>query len=90
MRKTLNLSTCRSCEAPIVWAWTANGKRVPLDPEQRPDGNLEIIGDHVDEDGRSAPLVRYLKKGEDLTLLGPGERFVTHFATCPNAEEHRR
>lgn len=27
-----NESTCRSCEAPIVWCVTARGKRMPMDP----------------------------------------------------------
>jgi hypothetical protein len=40
---------CRSCEAPIVWAKTANNRRMPLDPEPVPDGNVWVVS--VDQDG---------------------------------------
>lgn len=44
-----NLAECSTCQAPIAWAWTPKGNRIPMNA----DG-------------------------------------VTHFATCPNAADHRR
>jgi hypothetical protein len=64
---------CRTCKRPIVWAITATGKRIPLDPEPVKGGNLRLV------DGRA------LAARDE-----PGPRFVTHFATCPFASEHRR
>jgi hypothetical protein len=65
--------TCRSCGAPITWARTTSGKPIPLDPEPVDRGNLEV------EDGVARPV-----------LIEAGKlRYVTHFATCPNAPQHR-
>jgi hypothetical protein len=35
--------TCRSCGAPIEWAVTTRGKRIPLDPGTHPDGNIDLV-----------------------------------------------
>jgi hypothetical protein len=57
--KYLNNSTCRSCNAPIEWWLTMNGKKVPY--------NMP-----------------------DPAALDPlWAKAVAHFATCPNAGEHR-
>jgi hypothetical protein len=89
---------CRSCGAPIRWAVSqASGKRIPLDVEPVDDGNIVETGrTHTS----GAPMVRYLKKSDrpifpSLALVVGGEqpvdaRYVTHFATCPNADQHRR
>ena len=68
---------CRSCNAPIEWAWTENGKRIPLDPGTHDRGNLEP----TDPDDPH-PIVRYVTPG-------PGLR-RSHFASCPNANRHRK
>lgn len=91
--------TCRSCGAPIRWAVSeASGKRIPLDLEPSDTGNIV-------ETGRThptgVPMIRYLKKSQQpmmanllaLAVAGPelpAPRYVTHFATCPNAEKHRK
>lgn len=38
---------CRSCDAPIVWALTVKGARMPLDPGLHPDGNLAVGPDGI-------------------------------------------
>lgn len=57
------------------WERTAAGKPIPLDPEPTPTGNLAFRDD-----------------GRVVAAAGcpPGDRYVTHFATCPDAAEHRR
>lgn len=35
-------STCRSCKAPIEWAYTVKGGRIPLDPGVFDDGNISL------------------------------------------------
>jgi len=75
------VSRCRSCPAEIEWVLTEQGRRMPIDVETRADGNLIVTGEAIDR-GRMVPTVRYVEAGE-------GDR-VSHFATCPNAKEHRR
>ena len=69
------MSTCRSCGAELLWGETKNGKRIPLDVTTAIDGNLEL-------DGRS---VRHVTP--DANALG--NRYKSHFVTCPGAAAHR-
>jgi hypothetical protein len=66
---------CRSCDADIVWALTEADKRIPLDAAPAADGNLVLV------DGVArAPRI------DDA----PGAvTYVSHYATCPNADKHR-
>ena len=76
------MSACSSCSAPIRWAVTGAGARIPLDPDPVADGNLVI---EVDTD---PPEVRFVSKARPAP--DGAARFVTHFATCPNAASHRK
>jgi hypothetical protein len=68
---------CRSCKAPIVWARHEFTRRaMPLDAEPVENGNVVL-------EGNVARVV-----GPNVPVSGP--RYVSHFATCPNAGEHRR
>lgn len=73
------MSACRSCGAPVRWERTAAGKPIPLDPEPVPTGNLAFR-----DDGRVVTCL------EDGGWPQDAPRYVTHFATCPNADQHRR
>lgn len=75
---------CTSCGAGIFMAITGNSKRIPIDWEPAADGNLEII------DGAGLPFARYAGQ-DDLfgDTLADGSRYKSHFATCPNADDHR-
>lgn len=74
------LSQCRSCRAEIIWAWTVNGKRIPLDaePAERPSGIFRL---ERNDDQPAAPLA-VSAAGEPV--------YISHFVTCPNASQHRR
>ena len=75
---------CRSCQAPIVWAVTANEKRMPVDAEPVPDGNLILTSD-------DPPRVIMHVLGQASLFDEPDPpRYVSHFATCPHADRHRR
>ncbi len=70
------MARCRSCGADIVWARHHVTKSImPLEID--PGGTWTIdIGSEV---ARPATA-------EDSTLV----RYTSHFATCPNAAQHRR
>lgn len=75
---------CRSCKAPIRWVKTRKGKNMPIDDEPDPTGRFVITGET--DDGKVT--VGWLSDQEAKTYTG--ERFISHFKTCPNASEHRR
>ena len=71
--------TCRSCGAPILWTKTRKGKNMPLDPKPDPEGRFVQIlqDDHI--------LAHF-----DRTRSERGPHYQSHFATCPDADQHRR
>lgn len=75
------MAACRSCGAEIEWARTEKGKSMPLDADPVKGGNI-VVESRVATDHGMAPLAKYVTAGE-------GDR-VSHFATCPEAKEHRR
>lgn len=91
-RQRLPDAPCRSCKAPMRWVTLPSGKRNPLDVEPDPvHGNI-LLFEFIDAAGRPWRLATVVQN-EDLldearTLGIPLYR--THFATCPDAEEHRR
>jgi hypothetical protein len=66
---------CRECGQPIRWARTERGRTIPLDRDPVPNGNLVLLpvsGEAV-----------HLRAG---AAVEPGTlRYVSHFATCPQA-----
>jgi hypothetical protein len=36
------MGTCRSCDGKIVWAATASGKKIPLEPCPLAEGNVRL------------------------------------------------
>jgi len=72
-------SQCRSCGAPIIWADTEHGNRMPLDADPvRPEGkNTFVLRGDV---AVAVPPLIYMDE----------PHHVTHFATCPHADQHRR
>lgn len=71
------MAYCNSCEAEIIWAETVNAKRMPLDAKPTSKGTMVFIS------GKTR-----LASDEDRQLLRP--MYTSHFATCPNAEAHRK
>lgn len=83
------MSSCRSCGAEVRWAHTANGRAMPLDAEPVPDGNVVYTGRDVRNDrGVARPEVRVEAQPP---MFDDGQpRYVSHFATCPNADQWRK
>lgn len=71
---------CRTCKAPVVWALTEAGKWMPLDAQSSLVGEWQLFGD-----GPRAVHVP-AERREQLA----GQLHVTHWATCPDADRHRR
>lgn len=69
------MAKCSSCGAQIGWGKTLAGKPMPIEPHA--EGNLVI----------RAGRIHVLSAGEN----SQGEtRFRSHFASCPNADRHRK
>lgn len=84
------MSRCRSCNAAVVWVETEAtdtkpGRKMPLDANPSDprraarveNGNIIYTGAHT---GDGTPIVRYVTGGPHLS----------HFASCPNAQTHRK
>ena len=79
------MNACRSCGAPVTWTVTDAGKRMPVDPEPHPDGNVLIAPPAQSWDPPRA------------TVLGPLEIQAAtaalhraHFVTCPDSDLWRQ
>lgn len=79
-------SRCRSCGAPIVWAVTeAHRRRMPVDAEPVDGGNVLLSTD-------DPPLAQVHAPGQASLFADAANRptYTSHFATCPQADQHRR
>lgn len=76
----MSTGACRTCEAPIRWVFTAKGHRMPLDPTPVDGGNVEL---HQDREG--GQWIATVVTPEDGV-----ERHRSHFASCKDADAHRR
>lgn len=74
---------CRSCDAPLIWATTEAGKKMPLDRTPDPQG---IVLAYQDTFGTWH--CRAWTPGEHYHP--PEQQYSSHFATCPNADQHRK
>lgn len=81
------MAECRSCGASIRWVETLKGKRIPINWEpDRVRGNLR----KVQPDERVQARAQVLPEVEAAEARDRGEDlWLAHFATCPNADQHR-
>lgn len=90
---------CKSCGAPLWFGRTLKGKRMPIDPTPVEGGNVIVDQDMRLLDKMAAAFVgdtpppegvpvRVLRKDEAADPDTP--TYVSHFATCPAAQSHRR
>ncbi len=71
-------ATCRGCGAPILWAYTERGKRMPLDtaPSEPLPGTYRVAGQHGHP---PSPLTD-----------PPGTTYhMNHWTTCPVASSFK-
>lgn len=76
----MRTSQCRSCKATIIWAMTENDKWMPLDPKTVKVGNRY----RITTSGASGQSL-CLRVTEDGV-----EGHEVHWATCPNAKQHKK
>lgn len=78
-------SKCRSCGADVRWCITAaSGKRMPVDVEPVPDGNV-----WVDRIEQGTPIVEVVLTGADVPA-NIALRYQSHFVSCPDSASWRR
>lgn len=79
------MTTCKSCGAPIIWIQSPKGKWIPCD-----EGLVPYV---EDKNGKSSIVTQ---RGEIIRCRfvnadeATGFGRVSHWGTCPNAEQHRR
>lgn len=71
------MSRCKGCARPIRWAKSTNGKPIPVDPDERADGNLILSVDLLGE-----AVAEYVEAGKGT--------HVSHFATCEYSSGFRK
>lgn len=85
---------CNSCGAPIFWVTLPAQTRLPVNPEPSPSGNVILIDhplspDHPNWNQRGMVMGRAQLRNP--RIVSPDRpRYVSHFATCPNAGKHRK
>ena len=88
----MSASTCKGCGATLRWIKTAAGKAMPCDPGRV----VEFLSD-LPVPGPRLTLVTpegQVVTGPRATAITPGARsvegYVSHFATCPHANQFRK
>ena len=83
-----NFSICRSCGCQIMWIRTKAGKNMPVNPDflnyRRPEPGEKATEKIVTTNGDviSANIVN--------SSEAEGYGYISHFATCPGAVNHRK
>lgn len=70
----LRVVPCRACGASMIWVRSPKGRAMPVNAEPDPKGELMII-EHT---------ASYAGDAHE------GDRYTSHFATCPEAASFRR
>jgi hypothetical protein len=78
------MTNCKSCGAPVEWVTTELGKKMPIDPEPVEYGGFALEQRAVGQVAVS--IASIIKRAGQYN----GQRYASHFQTCPSAELHRR
>ena len=80
------MARCKKCGKEIIWIKTPSGRSMPCDPEE------VVYWKDSKGKGRvvtpNGEVVACRLDGDPQEATGMG--YVSHFATCPNAEEFRK
>ena len=93
-------SRCRSCRALIIWCETEHGRRMPVDLERTPTGNVRVVWRHLYDEPLAIVLGRAgleLARAENQRAFEQGITdeeelllYTSHYVTCPHAERWRQ
>lgn len=77
---------CRGCKALIIWAKSARGSNMPMDVSPTDEGQFFLFRkpDHI----LAVHQMEQSTRAEDARRRGD-KKYTCHFATCPNAAQHR-
>lgn len=83
------MSKCKSCGSEIIWVKMKSGKSMPCNPRgihyrEQVHGDEGCMLKLVTPDGNV--VVGQACEENESELVG----YVSHFATCPNADRHRK
>jgi hypothetical protein len=68
----------------VFWVeWPASGKKMPVDVEPVFDGNVVLTH-------RKAENKLLAEKYVGVDHPPPRKRYISHFTTCPEADQHRK
>ena len=77
----MNSAWCQSCGSPIYWLKLKSGKSMPVDQPLITVENPALVG----------KLTLVTPDGEVVSKAPLGLRgYRSHFASCPNAKDHRK
>jgi len=76
------VNRCQACDAPLRWAATTAGRRMPLNANPDPAGNVTLDDDGIARVWSGADLVRCREAGRLL--------YMPHHATCPQSATFKR
>lgn len=89
------IAACSSCGSRMIWAVSLTGRRIPIDASPLSEFPERELGVFVllRRTGAEEPLAMPLAAMSALSFAVAAEHgvplFVSHFATCPNADQHR-
>jgi hypothetical protein len=79
------VTRCKSCGAELLWTLTERGRKMPLD-----------VDPYTGDDPRGLFVLRRQTELAPTAVAVPLDAFPgepvyrSHFASCPNADRHRR
>lgn len=73
-------SPCRYCGEPVVWALTKTGKRMPVDPQPDPAGNVVLTT--TTGSLSETPLALVLGSADQRAEVNPDDLHTSHMQTC--------
>lgn len=83
----LGPSSCRECGAPIVWAVTDSGRRLPVDLRPDPQGVLEIFTEHF-PGGEPVDVGVHRVRTRPADRPASSPAWLPHWATCSARRTH--
>lgn len=90
-----DVSACSSCGRAIIWAFSPNGARLPLDArpvvmyyldESKPPNAIPVTAEVL---RGPSDLFAQAGVGVEAEVVQP-KVYVSHFVTCPNAAQHSK